>query len=52
MKETSLEITESIDMLRVLENNYTVKLVEIKKITYPVDTPQDLLKVSKKIKIN
>jgi 3-deoxy-manno-octulosonate cytidylyltransferase (CMP-KDO synthetase) len=47
MKETNLEKIESVDMLRILENGYNVKLVEIKKNTYPVDTLKDLRKVSK-----
>ena len=33
-------------MLRILENNIKVKLVEMKFDTYPVDTIQDLKKVS------
>ena len=50
MKESYLEIKESVDMLRLIENNLTIKLVEIKNDTYPVDTNQDLIKVSKLIK--
>lgn len=50
MKETNLEISESVDMMRVLENGYNVKLVEIKKETFPVDTISDLKKVSKVMK--
>lgn len=46
LKESKLEIAESIDMLRILENNIKVKLVEMKYDTYPVDTIQDLKKVS------
>ena len=47
MKETYLEKIESIDMLRLLENNHKVKLVEIFKETYPVDTKKDLVKINK-----
>lgn len=50
LKETSLEISESIDMMRVLEHGYDVKLVEIKKETFPVDTLNDLKKVSRVMK--
>ncbi len=50
MKPTSLEIKESIDMLRIIENGEKVKMVEISEITYPVDTLSDLRKVSKLIK--
>lgn len=41
MAETPLEHVESIDMLRLLENGYDVRLVETQQETYPVDTPQD-----------
>ena len=50
LKETNLEISESIDMMRVLEHGYEVKLVEIKKETFPVDTLYDLKKVSRVMK--
>jgi len=41
MAETPLEQVESIDMLRLLENDYEVKLVPTDRQTYPVDTPED-----------
>jgi CMP-2-keto-3-deoxyoctulosonic acid synthetase len=41
MEETELEQIESIDMLRLLENGYEVRLVENNRETYPVDTPED-----------
>ena len=47
MKETTLEKLESIDMLRVLENGFPVKLVEIKGKIQSVDTKKDLIKVNK-----
>ena len=50
MKPTPLEIIESIDMLRILENGDKVKLVEIAETTYPVDTLADLKKVEKLLK--
>lgn len=46
MAETPLEKTESIDMLRLLENSYDVRLVETTRETYPVDTPKDHEKVN------
>ncbi|OIO38913.1 MAG: 3-deoxy-D-manno-octulosonate cytidylyltransferase [Candidatus Omnitrophica bacterium CG1_02_46_14] len=39
---TPLEAAESIDMLRVLEHGYSVRMVRIKDRTYSVDTPKDL----------
>lgn len=49
MEETPLEQVESIDMLRLLENGYDVRLVEIEHDTYPVDTPEDHKKVNEKM---
>ncbi len=51
MDQTHLEKLESIDMLRVLENGYNVDLVYSNKETFPVDTPEDLKRVSKLLKI-
>ena len=42
---TPLEITESVDMMRLLEHGYKVKMVPIKLEPYGVDTPEDLSKV-------
>jgi 3-deoxy-manno-octulosonate cytidylyltransferase (CMP-KDO synthetase) len=42
---TPLEVIESIDMLRLLEHGYNVKMVESKYDTYSVDTQEDLNKV-------
>lgn len=39
---TPLEIIESVDMLRVLEHGYRVKMVISDRRTYSVDTPEDL----------
>lgn len=39
---TPLEIAESIDMLRILEHGYGVKMVESEYETHAVDTPEDL----------
>lgn len=46
MAETKLERLESIDMLRLLENGFDVRLVENNRETYPVDTPKDHQKVN------
>jgi len=47
---TPLEIAESVDMMRVLENGLSVKMVPTNHRTYAVDTQEDLIKVSKLIK--
>jgi len=39
---TPLELAESIDMLRLLEHGYRVKMVESSFDTHAVDTPEDL----------
>ena len=49
MDPTPLEISESIDMLRVLENGLNVRMVPTKHKTKAVDTVQDLVKVSRLI---
>lgn len=47
LKPTKLEITESVDMMRVLENGYNVKMIETKFKTQAVDTREDAKKVEK-----
>jgi len=42
MEQTPLEIIESVDMMRILENGRKVKMVYSKEISYAVDTPKDL----------
>lgn len=49
MHQTPLEIIESIDMLRVLENGYKVKMVNSPYDTYSVDTLRDLELVQMKM---
>lgn len=44
---TPLEIAESIDMLRIIEHGYKVKMVESQHQTVSVDTPADLLEVTR-----
>lgn len=50
LSPTPLEIAESIDMLRVLEHGYRIRVVESRYETYSVDTVEDLKKVEKKMK--
>lgn len=45
LEPTPLEIVESVDMLRVLEHGYRVKMVLTEFSTYSVDTKEDLMKV-------
>jgi len=47
LEPTPLEVIESIDMLRVLEHGYKVKMVPTKFDTYSVDNKKDLEKVEK-----
>ena len=42
MEQCPLEKIESVDMLRVLENGYKIKMVMIEDTTIGVDTPEDL----------
>jgi len=45
MKQTPLEIVESVDMMRILENGLKVKMVYTEEKTYAVDTKEDLANV-------
>lgn len=45
LEPTPLEQAESVDMLRLLEYGYDIRLVETEFHTYAVDTPEDLAKV-------
>lgn len=47
---TPLEIIESVDMMRVLEHGYKVKMILEEFETYGVDTPADLMKVESVMK--
>ncbi len=46
MEQTPLEQIESVDMLRVLENGYKIKMVMTEDTTVGVDTPEDLVVAS------
>lgn len=45
MKRTKLEISEELEQLRILENGYKIKVVEVKEDSISVDTPSDLKKI-------
>lgn len=47
LEPTPLEIAESVDMLRVLEHGFQVKMIHTDKDTYSVDTVDDLRRVEK-----
>ncbi len=47
LSSTALEMVESIDMLRILEHGFKVKMALTKFKTYSVDTSEDLRKVEK-----
>ena len=49
MHETELEIQESIDMLRLIENDFKVRLIPINQISQPIDSPEDVKVVEKLI---
>ena len=50
LASTPLEKVESIDMLRVLEHGYRVKMVLTEFETYSVDTPEDLRSVEERMR--
>ena len=52
LEPTPLEISESIDMLRLLEHGIRVKMVESESETHAVDTPADLQLVQKMMEID
>lgn len=47
LKPTPLEIIESVDMMRVIEHGYKVKMVFSDALTLSVDTAEDLVRVEK-----
>ena len=50
LSPTPLEIAESVDMNRVLEHGYRVRMVKTNHQTYSVDTPEDLKRVEARMK--
>ena len=46
MEQTPLEIIESVDMNRLLENGIKIKMVIRDEITFAVDTKDDLIRVN------
>ena len=52
LKPTPLEIIESVDMMRIIEHGYKVKMVPTKYSTYSVDTIDDLKQVEKLMKMD
>ena len=50
LSPTPYEKLESIDMLRVLENGKSVKMVPTQHESFAVDTPKDLIRVEKLMK--
>ena len=42
MEQTPLEIIESVDMNRLIENEIPIRMVLIDEITFSVDTKSDL----------
>ena len=52
LEPTPLEIIESVDMLRIMEYGYRVKMIHTDKNTYSVDTLEDLQRVEELMRID
>jgi 3-deoxy-manno-octulosonate cytidylyltransferase (CMP-KDO synthetase) len=50
IEQTQLEIIESVDMMRILENGMKVKMIYTEQESYAVDTQEDLDNVVEKMK--
>ena len=48
LKPSSLEKAESLEQLRIVENGYKIKVVEVKKDSVAIDTKEDLRLISVK----
>jgi len=51
MEPTPLERTESLEQLRVIENGYHIRMVEVDDRPLGVDTPEDLERVRKALSV-
>lgn len=47
LEQTTLELSESLEQLRWIENGYTIKVQETMVENIAIDTPEDLLKLNK-----
>ena len=52
LNPTKLEIIESVDMNRLLENNIPIQMIETFHTVDGVDTPKDLIRVEEKMKLD
>lgn len=52
LEQTPLELAESAEIMRLVENGYKIKVVEIENKPMSVDTPNDLENVISFIKLN
>ena len=44
-----LEVSERLEQLRILENGYKIKMVQIFEDTLGIDTPEDMKRAEEKI---
>jgi len=51
MAQSKLELLEKLEQLRILENGYKIKVVEVKDNSFPVDTWEDLQKIKKLVEL-
>jgi len=51
-RQTPLEKTESLEMLRVLEKGYSIRCVKASRDVIEIDTPEDLIKIERYLEEN
>jgi len=51
-RQTPLEKTESLEMLRVLEKGYSIRCVKASRDVIEIDTPEDLIKIERYLAAN